>query len=246
MQPPQDPQLVMLKTMIANQDASFLELKFDSFQTCVGLLTSAEMQSYLQLLQSRPLSQSLCKKMEILAKQIVEIGINDSGIFTEIVNGYGKLQDGKSVEQVVIYVVGKHLQLTENLMLSIIKYYSKNGPLQSSERLIEFYGKSNQVSPELFHYLIDCCGNTKQPWESWRIVKQMEVDGFAINKDVLKRVLQAFAKNGEVKGLEYTVEILKQKNILLTTQFLNTLMHGYKQAKQYKKGINLLISIKLL
>ena len=239
-EPRPDPILVLLKNAIETHNSSYLELKFDQFKLILNLLSLNQLIQMLDLLSSRPLNRILITNMELICKQIIERNHNDAEIFIPVLNGYYEFQDGKSIENIVKYCVSKQLNLTENMMLLILRHYSKNGPLSSAERLLEFYTRLNEPSPELYNLLIDCCGNTNVPWESWRIIKVMESRGISTSHYNLKRVLQAFSKNGNIKGMEYTLDIIKQKKIKLSNQYLNTLMNGYKQSGQFSKGTILL------
>ena len=122
-------------------------------------------------------------------------------------------------------------------MIVVLKHYSKQGPIQSAERLLEFYTNSNDPIDEMYNLLIDCCGNLGNSWDSLRILSIMEKQGLKTNHGNFKRCLQAFSKNGNIKGMEYIINVMKQKQFQNSTQVLNTMMQGYKKAGQYEKAL---------
>jgi pentatricopeptide repeat protein len=155
-----------------------------------------------------------------------------------------KLQEGRHMEELLQFMILNNIAIDHNVIGMLLKQYSKHGPYESAEKLVQYcIDRQLGTKLEYFELLVDAYGKAGKPWEAMQVLKRAEEFHQSIDS-VLIRLLYAFAVNGELRGMRNKIKVIKERKIPLTTQIYNMQILGYKKTGKYERALDQYQSMK--
>jgi len=202
-------------------------------------LSSTECLVCLEALVSAPLSTARIHDAGRFLNEIIQRDEMDppDRLVYGVLQGLAYLQDGLGLEQFLGMILNHHLELSPKYVEVLLRHYSKNGPMESAEKLLDYaISKGVETSVYFYSLLVDGYGNTKQPWKCFEVLKAAERQGHQITIHLLSRIVRAFGNAKDLKGIEMVTELVERRKFPKSPDYFNSLLNAYKHTGQLKKG----------
>jgi hypothetical protein len=198
-------QTTLVKQAIQEQDFSKVYLYYNKNMLSNVTQDLMEILAFLslqQLQKTPPTRKSLEIGTEIFNELLArEIAIPDKLTYF-LMSTLAYFQDGQKLEQYLDIILRKNLPLSILHVEALLFYYSRNGPVSSMEKIIN-YCITSQIGTSVTFYslLIDGYGKFNQSWKCLDAINQAELQGHEISIRLLGRALRSFGLDREKKGM---------------------------------------------
>ncbi|KAJ3350570.1 hypothetical protein HDU91_006236 [Kappamyces sp. JEL0680] len=154
-----------------------------------------------------------------------------------VLQGLIRFQDGAKMELLLDRLIKSHVELNESILRLVLKYYSLNGPIQTTERVFHYFYRTLGMvaSEQVFGLLIDAYGHAGQPWKALQVLREVEDADLELSPVLLARALRAFGNNGDAKGLEVILQLAATRGTQKTPFYYDTLLNAYRKIGQPQK-----------
>lgn len=197
-------QRTLVKQAIQSLDLSKFYLYYDNKLLQNSTHDLIEFLSFLSLQQlqnSPPTKKSLEIATDLFNELLArEVAIPEKLVYY-LMSSLAYFQDGQKLEHYLDIILRKNLNLSILHVEALLFYYSRNGPISSMEKIINYCITSKiGTSVTFYSLLIDGYGKFNQSWKCLDAINQAEQQGHEVSIRLLGRALRSFGLDREKGG----------------------------------------------